>query len=163
MTIAVLDTGIDLTHPAFAGRLVPGYDFVDNDDNPSEVGGLSQNSVYGHGTHVAGIIALVAPNAKIMPLRILDANGESSLWKVKDAMIWASKHNNSPINTTIINMSFGYPPDLTPQSNTFIYDLFTGCDDITDPAEQVFCEVRDDKLLIVAAAGNGGRIGNGAE
>ena len=44
--IAVLDTGIDLTHPAFAGRLVPGYDFVDNDNDPSEVGVAASKSVF---------------------------------------------------------------------------------------------------------------------
>ncbi len=38
--IAVLDTGVDATHPALAGHLLPGYDFVDNDNDPSEVGNL---------------------------------------------------------------------------------------------------------------------------
>ena len=73
--IAVLDTGVDLNHPAFAGKLVQGKDFVDNDDDPSEVGTLRINPTYGHGTHVAGIIALMAPTAKIMPIRVLDQNG----------------------------------------------------------------------------------------
>src|SRR5205085_5129702 len=111
--------------------------------------------VYGHGTHVAGIIALTAPGAKIMPIRILDANGEGSLWRVKDAMLYAAQHG-----ATIINMSFGYPEDFTPQSNTFLNDLFNSCDDVVVPGEQNFFD--DDKLLIVAAAGNGGQIGNGS-
>jgi subtilisin family serine protease len=163
MAIAVLDTGIDLNHPAFAGRLVPGYDFVDNDNDPSEVGTLRQDSVYGHGTHVAGIIALTAPNAKIMPLRILDVNGESNLWRVKDAMLWAARNNNSSINTTVINMSFGYPPDITPQSNLFLHNLFKGCSEAMVPGIQIFCGgADDDRLFVVAAAGNGGQIGNGA-
>jgi subtilisin family serine protease len=157
--VAVLDTGIDLSHPAFAGRLVPGYDFVDNDNDPSEVGQLRVNPTYGHGTHVAGIIALVAPEAKIMPIRILDTNGESDLWKLKDALIWASDPAH---NADIINMSFGYPPDLTPTSNTFIQDLTSACDGVNVPGEQQFPSLSDDILIFVAGAGNGGQIGNGA-
>jgi hypothetical protein len=59
-------------------------------------------------------------------------------------------------------MSFGYPPDLTPQSNTFLEDLFNGCDDVVIPGEQNFPEFNNNKLLIVAGAGNGGQIGNGS-
>jgi subtilisin family serine protease len=72
--IAILDTGIDATHPALAGHLLPGYDFVDNDNDPSEVGSL-QTGPWGHGTHVAGLIALIAPEAKIIPIRVLDQHG----------------------------------------------------------------------------------------
>ena len=106
--VAVLDTGIDLTHPAFAGRLVPGYDFVDDDNDPSEEGVLHQNPAFGHGTHVAGIIHLTAPDAKIMPLRILDENGEGQLWRVKDAIVWAAHHLPKG-KRLVVNMSFAYP------------------------------------------------------
>ena len=54
--VAVLDTGIDLNHPAFAGKLVPGFDFVSNDNDPGEEGILHQTAAFGHGTHVAGIV-----------------------------------------------------------------------------------------------------------
>jgi subtilisin family serine protease len=157
VTIAVLDTGIDATHPNFEGKLVPGYDFVDNDADPTEVGSLRTDRVFGHGTHVAGLIALTAPDAKIMPLRVLDRDGVGDLWRVKDALVWAANHG-----ATIVNMSFGYPADLTPQSNTFLQDLFNGCDDVVVPGQQAFPEFNDHKLLIVAGAGNGGQIGNGA-
>jgi subtilisin family serine protease len=72
--VATLDTGVDTTHPALVDHLVPGYDFVDFDDDPSELM-YSYGSAYGHGTHVAGLVALAAPDAKIMPLRTLDPNG----------------------------------------------------------------------------------------
>lgn len=157
VTIAVLDTGIDANHSAFAGRLVPGYDFVDNDNDPSEVGSLRTDRVFGHGTHVAGLIALTAPNAKIMPIRVLDRNGAGDLWRVKDALVWAAQHG-----ATVVNMSFGYPADLTAQSNTFLQDLFNGCDDVVVPGEQQFPEFEDHRLLIVTGAGNGGQIGNGS-
>lgn len=81
--IAVIDTGVDYTHPEFAGRMwdgtdcisdtgdalggcVYGYDFADNDLNPIPV---SASSSFQHGTHVAGIVAGTAPGAKIMALR----------------------------------------------------------------------------------------------
>ena len=49
VVVAVLDTGVDLSHPEFAGRVVQGPDFVD--------GGVVQGDLNGHGTHVAGIVA----------------------------------------------------------------------------------------------------------
>jgi thermitase len=55
--VAVIDTGIDYTHPDLAANYVPlGYDWANNDDNPMDD--------YGHGTHCAGIIAAVLNNAK---------------------------------------------------------------------------------------------------
>ena len=67
--VAVLDTGVDRTHPALATRLLPGFDFVDFDNDPSE--GSQAGVGFGHGTHVAGLVAMVAPDAAIMPLRVL--------------------------------------------------------------------------------------------
>ena len=58
-------------------------------------------------------------------------------------------------------MSFGYPANFAPGSNTFLQDLFNGCDDIVVPGEQQFPELDDKRLLIVAGAGNGGQIGDG--
>jgi subtilisin family serine protease len=153
-----LDTGIDLNHPAFAGRLVPGYDFVDNDNDPSEVGVLRENPSYGHGTHVAGIIALTAPNAKIMPIRVLDTDGEGRLWQIARAILWAADPDgtpDTPDGASIINMSFGYPPEPGNQlrRNRFLHDLMEGCDGVPVPGEQTFGERT---VMFVAAAGNGG-------
>jgi subtilisin family serine protease len=99
----------------------------------------------------------MAPDAKIMPIRVLDENGESDLWKIKDALIWAAKHG-----ADVVNMSFGYPQDFTAQSNTFIQDLTHGCDGVVVAGQQTFPEFNDEILVIVAGAGNGGQIGNGA-
>ena len=78
MVVAVLDTGVQLDHPALAPHLVAGYDFVDNDTMPADEGnGLDDDGdelvdeTVGHGTHVAGIVLLVAPESQIMPLRVL--------------------------------------------------------------------------------------------
>jgi len=70
VTVAVIDTGIDATHPAFLGRVLSGYDAIDRDSDPRDDNG--------HGTHVAGIIAAqapdlsllgLAPESRIMPVR----------------------------------------------------------------------------------------------
>ncbi|MEZ4605850.1 MAG: S8 family serine peptidase [Deinococcales bacterium] len=102
ITVAVIDTGIDLSHPALQRQLSPSstwYDFVDNDNSPQEVaGGLG----YGHGTAVAGIILQVAPEAKIMPLRVLDAYGYGDTDDIVSAIYLAVSYG-----ADIINLSLG--------------------------------------------------------
>src|SRR3954468_17305568 len=82
-TIAVVDTGADLAHPDLAGNLVPGTDVTPAADQGCP-GPQDEN---GHGTHVAGIAAAVTDNgigvagtepaAKVMPVRVLNAEGEA--------------------------------------------------------------------------------------
>jgi hypothetical protein len=77
ITVAVADTGVNADHEDLAGKIVPGWDFVSGDATPQDGNG--------HGTHVAGTIAAtgangsgltgVAPDAKVMPLRVLDDEG----------------------------------------------------------------------------------------
>ena len=85
-TVAVVDTGVDDTHPDLAGRLLGGHDYVERDDTPQDGSG--------HGTHVAGIVAAtengvgvagVAPEAQLVPLRVLDAAGRGSSADVAQA------------------------------------------------------------------------------
>src|SRR4051794_41295580 len=80
VVVAVIDTGVLASHEDLAGRLLPGHDFVQNDDTPQDENG--------HGTHVTGIVAAdagngkgiegVAPGAQVMPIRVLDKNGEGT-------------------------------------------------------------------------------------
>ena len=76
MKVAVIDTGLDVTHPAFSNNLAPQgewYDFIGNDNLPQEEG---EGGVgYGHGTAVAGVLVQVAPDVKVLPLRVLDSDG----------------------------------------------------------------------------------------
>jgi thermitase len=104
MTVAVIDTGIDLAHPAFAGRLVSSdriWDFVDNDGVPQEVYVNNSSKGYGHGTSVAGIVAQVAPNVKIMPLRVLGSDGTGDTDAVIAAINWAVAHGANVINLSL--------------------------------------------------------------
>ena len=104
VTVAVVDTGLDATAPDLQGQTVPGYDFVGGDTDTQD-----QN---GHGTHVSGIIAAaqnngvgvsgVAPGAKVMPLRVLDASGSGTDTNVAAAFNYAGN-----ANVPIVNASLG--------------------------------------------------------
>jgi thermitase len=110
-TVAVLDTGVQLDHPALASNFqgVARYDFVDDDDDPSdspigadEDGDGLKDELAGHGTHVSGIVALVAPKAKIMPLRVLDTEGIGDSFTIAKAIYYATQNG-----ADVINLSFG--------------------------------------------------------
>lgn len=106
VTVAVLDTGVDLAHPDLKGNLVTGYDAISKSNNPKDMNG--------HGTHVAGVIAAVtnnrqgvagvAPGAKIMPIKVLGENGGGDLGSIVDGIQWATDHG-----AQVINMSLGGP------------------------------------------------------
>jgi thermitase len=102
VTVAVVDTGVDLGHPDLAGRIVPGYDFVEDDGDPQDG--------HGHGTHVAGTVAAgengagiigVAPDALVMPLRVLDANGGGNSSDVAAAFAYAGKRGVRVVNASL--------------------------------------------------------------
>jgi thermitase len=102
VTVAVVDTGVDLGHPDLAGRLVPGYDFVERDGDPQDA--------HGHGTHVAGTVAAgengtgvigVAPQAVVMPLRVLGADGGGSSAAVAEAFEYAGARGVRVVNASL--------------------------------------------------------------
>lgn len=106
VTVAVIDTGIDVNHPAFAGRLnlSRARDYVDGDTSPAEVNGgaTGASAGYGHGTAVAGIITQIAPNATILPLRVLGPDGSGDLASVIQAIDYAAG-----AGAKVINLSLG--------------------------------------------------------
>ncbi len=136
--VAVIDTGVQLDHPALAASFTAErFDFVDNDADPTDVANALDDDddglvdeAYGHGTHVAGIVHLVAPDAKIMPLRVLEADGSGNVFAVAKAIAWASQRG-----ATVINLSLG-----AAQSSFVLHDAVA--------------EARRLGVLVVAAAGN---------
>jgi thermitase len=110
-TVAILDTGAQLDHPALKTSFegIPRYDFVSDDNNPSEPSlartkDQRAREVVGHGTHVAGIVHLVAPAAGLMPLRVLDREGYGSTFHIAEAVAYADSHG-----ADVINLSLGSP------------------------------------------------------
>jgi len=149
-TVAIIDTGADLNHPALAAALVTGYDFTRDTLGASELADLdptvaaqlqqsstsildAQNTLqlngsalailnqsstsildqsstsildstlaeFGHGTMTAGIVHLVAPTAKIMPLKAFRADGSSNLSDIIRAIYYGADHG-----ANVISMSF---------------------------------------------------------
>lgn len=103
VVIAILDTGVDLTHPDLVPNLVPGWDIVRNKPDSGDV--------YGHGTLVAGVasasgnngigVASVAMNCKIMPIRVADDLGYAYISDIADGLVWAADHGAKVANVSI--------------------------------------------------------------
>jgi thermitase len=115
VTLAIVDTGIDLDHPALADRLTAGYDFVEKDSVPDDgTDGLDNDGDgfvdegAGHGTHVAGIVALVAPEASLMPVRVLNSEGIGSYFDIVDGIVYAVDHG-----AHVVNLSLSGPEDAS--------------------------------------------------
>lgn len=124
--VAVLDTGIDYTHPDLEDKMWDGigYDFVNGDEDPMDEDG--------HGTHVAGIISSVAPEAELMALKVIEEEGGS--WQQVSEAIRFARDNGADI----ITMSFG--GERSPLSRAVEIQIN-------------FAHDRDD-ILFVSSAGN---------
>ena len=163
--VAVLDTGVDLAHPHLAGRLLPGRDFVDPGTPPREEGSVA-DAGFGHGTHIAGLVALAAPQARIMPVRVLDQGGQGNAWVLAEALAWAVDPDNNPATDDgahVVNFSLG---TLRPTRLLEIAVRIASCDIDDDDDEDDFEDARFDAdrerclrrhgAVVLAAAGNGG-------
>lgn len=131
--VAVLDTGVDPSQPDLQGALLPGYDFVDDDADPSDD--------QGHGTAVAGVVAARAgnglggagfcPGCSVLPVRVADSGGRASEADVAAGIVWAADRG-----ARVLNLSLGGSYGAT-------------------VADAVAYAVRKG-ALVVAAAGNNG-------
>jgi subtilisin family serine protease len=102
--VAIIDTGVDTTHPVF-NQVITGYDYVSDDWDPSDTG---SGPALGHGTHVAGIVQMVAPGATIMPIRAFNSYGSGSSYDIAGAIRYAADHG-----ADVINMSFSMSGNST--------------------------------------------------
>ncbi|NOY25603.1 MAG: S8 family serine peptidase [Oligoflexia bacterium] len=136
IVVAVVDTGL-ATYGEDTPSWLPGVDFVDNDDDPDDLNG--------HGTHVAGTIAQttgngigvagVAYDARILPVRVLDAAGSGTTTNVAAGMVWAVDEG-----ADIINLSLGGSSSSSAIEDAVAY-------------------ARHADVVVVAAAGNSGTSG----
>src|SRR5438874_2933591 len=109
VVIAIIDTGIDYTHPAVAGRVIGGYDFVNKDNDPMDD--------HFHGTHVAGIAAGnsdslvgVAPEASLIAFKVLNASGsgsESDVLAAIERTVDPNGDGNTSDRVDVANLSLG--------------------------------------------------------
>ncbi len=134
VVVAVLDTGVDRSHPDLQGAFVEGWDAVNED--------ADANDDHGHGTLVAGVIAARANNGiggvgacsqcSLMPVKVIGGNGAGNAADIAEGITWAADHG-----ARVINMSF----------------VMSGHDDGVAAA---LAHARSKGVLIVAAAGNDG-------
>lgn len=106
IVVAVLDTGVQTTHPDLAANIVPGWNAYGNNSNAEDVNG--------HGTAVAGAVAAVGNNAlgvvgvayraKIMPIRITDSSGATSFSIMANGLTWAADHGADVANISFSNV-----------------------------------------------------------
>lgn len=132
IVVAVVDTGVDLVHPDLVGNLVDGVNLLQPSKKPQDDNG--------HGTNVAGIIAAtfnndkgiagIAPNAKIMPIKALEADGTGGEAKLGEGIKYAVDHGAK------------------------IVVLSLGLNKYSDYMEGIVQYAEERNVLLVAAVGN---------
>jgi subtilisin family serine protease len=140
IVVAILDTGIDASHPDLAASVSPlGWDFIDDDALPTdEADGIDQDGDgaadegAGHGTHVAGLVHTVAPEATLMAVRVLDTEGAGTAVSVARGIRFAVENG-----AHVMNLSLG---------------MYVGADVITDAIR----DAEDAGVVAICAAGNRG-------
>jgi subtilisin len=149
--VAVIDTGIDLTHPDLAGNIVANKSCVKGKKN-----GMDDN---GHGTHVAGTIAAlnnatgvvgVAPEAKLIAVKVLNAQGSGTWSSIICGIDWVTA-NKATYNIKVANMSLGgggSSDNNCGNSNN-------------DALHRAICRSRNAGITYVVAAGNSNANTNG--
>ncbi|MDD3525807.1 MAG: S8 family serine peptidase [Bacteroidales bacterium] len=128
VVVCILDTGVDTEHPEFVGRIVPGYDFQFDDDDPNPIPGEDAGA---HGTACAGIVgasgnngigvAGIAWHTKIMPVKVLYDN--SGAWSIiASGITWAADNG-----ADIISMSIGGTSYSSTLEDAVDYAFNLGC------------------------------------
>jgi len=133
VTVAVLDTGADNV-PALHGRLLQGWNYVNDNADTRDVPARAGDAAVGHGTFVSGLIALVAPQANILPEKVLNGAGYGTVYGAAQAVLDATA-----AGAQVINLSFG--TETQPPSSLL---------------QQAIQQAQAAGVVVVAAAGNEG-------
>ena len=159
--VALIDTGVTPVEGLNAGNVVYGPDLSLDSQSPS----LTQLDSYGHGTHMAGIIAGrdataaspysgdptdfvgMAPGAHVVSVKVGDTYGDTDVTQLIAAIDWVVAHRNDPgMNIRVINLSVGLNP---------------GQSSLVDPLAYAAEQAWEHGIIVVAAAGNDGNpLGN---
>jgi thermitase len=133
VVVAILDTGVDLSHPDLQGKVVASVNFTDSS---------TASDVNGHGTHVAGIVGAATNNGQgvaglgyntsVMNVKVMGDNGTGSFFAVAQGVVWAADHG-----ARVVNMSLGAEFGNATLEDAVNYAWGKG-------------------VVVVAAAGNGG-------
>src|SRR5262249_18239450 len=158
IVVAVIDTGVDYTHPDLQSHMWTnpketlgggkdndndglkddflGLDFIGHENEPMDDAGDTETTVAGHGTFIAGLITLAAPDARIMPIRAFKQDGRSNVFYIAAAMTFAVSHG-----ANVINLSCG-----TTEPSRVLDDAIKSA--------------REQGIIVVAAVGNQGTSKN---
>jgi subtilisin family serine protease len=153
--VAVIDTGIDPSHSLLSTKMwrdergnadlandgfdndgdglfddSRGWDFVDNDNDPTDKPDDPAKTVAGHGTFIAGLIATLAPDARLLPVRAFGPDGMGNAFTVAAAIKYAADHG-----AMVINLSLG-----SSEASTLLQEAIT--------------DARQRGIVVVAAVGN---------
>ncbi|MDH3891224.1 MAG: S8 family serine peptidase [candidate division Zixibacteria bacterium] len=127
VSVGIIDAGVNMTHPDLTQNVASGFDYVDNDSNAvDEPGGRAS----GHGTFVAGLVSLVAPDADLISYRVLDTTGRGNGYTIAEALLQAVADGCRAVNLSIV---------MTGKHSTL---------------DEAISFARDQGVVVTAAAGN---------
>lgn len=152
LIVAIVDTGVDPAHPEFAGRLLSGYDFVNEDSDPRDD--------KGHGTHVAGIaaaginngigIAGIAGRSKILPVKVLNQDGSGWWSDVAAGVTWAVDQGAKVINMSLAG-AYGSSSLLDALNYAVAHNVLVVASAGNDNTDQLLYPASYDQVLAVGA------------
>jgi len=149
VVIAIIDTGVDTTHPDLATKLVPGWNIYNNNSNASDV--------YGHGTLVAGTAAAVTDNGvgvagvcwqcMIMPIRVSDTSGSATYSNIAAGLNWAAGHG-----AKVANISYEVSASATVTSAAQNFMNVGGLVTVSAGNEGMFVTASDNPYIVTVGA-----------